>query len=135
VSSRPRRGPTLFLDRNLGGHIVADLLREAEIPFQRHDDVLPSDAPDEDWIELCAQHDWIAVTRDKRIRYRHAEIEAIVASRAAVVVIRSKTATGQSMGALLVAAYPRITRFAADHARPFIVGLDGSGRLRPYELT
>lgn len=44
----------LYLDRNLGNHVIASALREAGHLVEIHDDHLPIDAPDEDWIRLCS---------------------------------------------------------------------------------
>lgn len=44
-----------FLDRNLGKHLIANALREAGHRVEIHDDHLPIDAPDEDWIALVGQ--------------------------------------------------------------------------------
>ena len=68
---------TLFLDRNLGKNIIANRLRSEGIKVEVHDDHLPSDAPDEEWIELVGQRCWVAVTRDRNVRYRGAELAAI----------------------------------------------------------
>lgn len=77
VSSRQPRDTVFFLDRSLGKHVVADALRNAGLAVQVHDDHLPVDAPDVDWIGLVGHRGWIAVTKDKNIRYRTAEIASI----------------------------------------------------------
>ena len=135
MSYRPSPEPlVLYLDRNLGGRIVAGVLGEAGIPFERHADHLPHDAPDEDWIELCARNGWLGVTLDKQIRYRAPEIGAVRAHRARVVVIRAKNATGPMNGEILRKAYPRLERFIAAHPPPLIAGVDRAGNIRSYPL-
>jgi hypothetical protein len=71
--------PELFLDRSLG-RITATGLREAGYVVHLIADHYPDDAsdvPDEEWIaEGCAQG-WVLLTKDKRIRYRAAELEAL----------------------------------------------------------
>ena len=57
VSSKPPPDePTLFLDRSLGKHIIADRLRSEGIKVEVHDDHLPADAPDEDWLALVGRN-------------------------------------------------------------------------------
>jgi len=68
---------SIYLDRNLGKHVIADALREAGATVEIHDDHLPLNAPDEDWIALVGRNSWIAITKDKNIRHRAAEIAAI----------------------------------------------------------
>lgn len=41
ANSKPQREPTLFLDRNLGKHIVANRLRSEGMAVEVHDDHLP----------------------------------------------------------------------------------------------
>ena len=77
ASSKPPPEPTLFLDRNLGKHIIARQLRDAGIAVEVHDDHLPQDAPAEDWIALVGRKGWVAITKDKNVRYRVAELESI----------------------------------------------------------
>lgn len=50
ANSRSQPEPALFLDRNLGKHIIANRLSAEGISFKLHDDLLPLDAPDEEWI-------------------------------------------------------------------------------------
>lgn len=42
---------TFFVDRSLGGRIVADALRAAGAAFVVHDDHFERDAPDQKWLE------------------------------------------------------------------------------------
>lgn len=124
----------LYLDRNLGNHIIANALREAGRRVEIHDDHLPIDAPDEDWIELVGQKDWIAVTKDKNIRYRIGEINAIKFFKARVIVVRAKNATGSDIAELLVCYYERVRRFSLRTPAPFVAGIDRSGSISHYKL-
>lgn len=95
MSSRPQpEEPTLFLDRNLGRGIVANRLRSETINVEIHDDHLPNNAPDEKWIALVERRDWVAVAKNKKIRCRPHELEAIRKHSARIIVIRMKNATG-----------------------------------------
>lgn len=134
MSSRPPpEEPTLFVDRNLGRHIVADRLRSEGMNVEVHDDHLPPDAPDEEWIALVGQAGWVAVTNDKNVRYRAAELASIRRHAARVLVVRTKNATGPDIAALLVAGRRRIARFARNAPAPFVAGITGSGQVKKYE--
>ena len=98
---RPPEELTLFLDRNLGKNIIADRLRSEGITVEVHDDHLPPGAPDEEWIALVGQRDWVAITRDRNVRYRSAELASIEEHSARVVVIRMKNATGPEIAEML----------------------------------
>ena len=123
-----------FLDRNLGKHTIATRLRHEGIKVEVHDDHLPPDAPDREWVELVGRKGWVAVTRDKNIRYRTAEISAVKKYSARVVVIRMKDATGSQMAELLVKERHRIARFVAKTKAPFIAGITRDGPVRVYEI-
>ena len=122
----------LFLDRNLGKHIIAEALRSAGHPVEIHDEHLPVDAPDEDWLRLISSRGWVGVTRDKRIRYRTAEIDAIKEYGARVLVIRAKHQTGSELAEILVKYHSRIQRFVAREKAPFIAGINRSGTILRY---
>ena len=131
-SSWQREEPILFLDRNLGKHIIADRLRSAGMKVEVHDNHLPPDAPDEDWLALVGRMGWVALTKDKNIRYRTAELESIRRNAARIIVIRAKNATGSDIAELLVKGRRRIARVAVKTAAPFVAAIDGSSRVRVY---
>ena len=97
-----------------------------------HDDHLPLDAPDEDWLELVGRNGWVAITKDKNIRYRRGEIQSIRTHRARVLVVRAKNATADAIAELLLKGRNRIVRFVAARGAPFVAGIDRSGRVTPY---
>lgn len=135
ASSRPQPSDVkLYLDRNLGKHVIAEALRAAGIATEVHDDHLPANAPDEEWIALVGRNGWLAVTKDKNIRYRAAELEAVKEHNAKVLVVRAKNATGQGIADILVKAHVRIQRFAQKHPAPFVAGIDSSGRVSLYDI-
>ncbi len=73
--------PEFFLDRSLG-RITATRLREAGHVVHLIADHYPDDAsdvPDEDWIAAGCSRGWVLLTKDKRIRYRAEELEALQA--------------------------------------------------------
>ena len=131
-SSWQREEPILFLDRNLGKHIIADRLRSAGMKVEVHDNHLPPDAPDEDWLALVGRMGWVALTKDKNIRYRTAELESIRRNAARIIVIRAKNATGSDIAELLVKGKRRIARFVAKTVAPFVAAIDGRSRIRVY---
>ena len=135
MNSRQRDDhPVLFIDRNLGRHVVPSALRAAGIPCEIHDDHLPQDAPDEVWLSLVGKEGWVAIGRDKNIRYRSAEKLALQQARARLIVIRAKHATGQDVAELLIAHINRIYRFVDKHDAPFIAGITRDGKITQYHL-
>lgn len=71
--------PEFFLDRSLG-RVTASRLREAGYIVHLIGDYYPDDAsdvPDEEWIAEGCANGWVLLTKDKRIRYRAQELEAL----------------------------------------------------------
>jgi hypothetical protein len=74
------RPPEFFVDRGLGRVVVADAIRErghvvrtmAEVYGDREQQVA-----DEEWLSEAGRRGWIVLTKDRRIRRRRPEIEAI----------------------------------------------------------
>lgn len=135
ANSKLQHEPTLFLDRNLGKHIVANRLRSEGMAVEVHDDHLPPDAPDEDWIALVGRKNWLAITKDRNIRYRTTELEAIRRHSAHVFVIRMKKATGPEIAELLVKGGQRIARFATLTPPPFVAGIYADGTVKAFDIV
>ena len=47
---------------------------------ERHGDHFAPDCPDSDWLAAVSAKGWIALTHDKRIRYKPNELAAVVAT-------------------------------------------------------
>jgi transposase len=133
--SRPE-SLVIFLDECIGGHEIARQLRARD-----HDVRIPNEPggirrglADTDWTRQLANRDWIAVTRDKRIENRAAEILAVTQAKLALFVLR---ASGNLSGAEIVdmidRAAPRMARFLAKHEPPFIAGIYRTGRVKLRE--
>lgn|GEM_PF-3028076 len=78
--SRSQRQLEFFLDRSLGRHRVAHALRAAGWTVRTHHEVFgerDQEVPDVEWLELCGREGLPVLTKDRRLRYRPAEIEAI----------------------------------------------------------
>ena len=131
-SERQHEEPVLFLDRSLGRHVIADALRAAGMKVQVHDDHLPNNAPDEDWIALVGQTGWVALTKDRNIRYRAAELDSVRRHAARIIVIRAKDMTGPEIAELLVKGRSSIAHIATIPA-PLVAGIDRRGRVLRYE--
>jgi hypothetical protein len=78
--------PTYFIDRDLGLRFAADL-KTAGVRVERADDHFKNDTADEVWLPIVANKGWLAVTRDKRIRYSPLALAALMTSGARLFVI------------------------------------------------
>lgn len=58
-----------FTDRDLGKKF-GQILRDAGLTVERHGDHFAHDCPDEEWLQGVGERQWVAITHDRRIRYK-----------------------------------------------------------------
>ena len=78
--SPSQRPPEFFIDRSLGRHRVPEALRGAGWALRTHHEVYgdrDERVADVEWLEFCGRLGLPVLSKDRRIRYRPAEIEAI----------------------------------------------------------
>lgn len=78
--SPSQRPPEFFVDRSLGRHRVPEALRSVGWSLRTHHEIYgerDESVPDVEWLELCGKLDLAVLSKDRRIRYRPAEIDAI----------------------------------------------------------
>jgi hypothetical protein len=105
-------------DRDLGKQFP-EILRSAGLAVERHADHFAPDAADEEWLKVVGQRGWIALTHDRRIRYKPNERDAVMKHRVALLVIVG-TAPFAELARAFVATRSRIEQFLAEHKPPFI---------------
>ena len=93
------------------------------------DDYFEADVPDEEWLRFVGQKGWLAITKDKRIRYRTPALDVIKKEKVKLFIFTRGNLTGTEMAEILTKAIPRIKRFLAKHEPPFIVTMAKSGEL------
>ncbi len=125
-------GPTFFLDRSLGGRIVANALREAGVAVEVHDDHFPQDAPDELWLPEITRRGWVALTRDNAIRKRRLQRHMAAYCGARLFVITGGEMTGADIADALTRLTPGIRKTAQENPAPFIATIQASGRIHVW---
>ena len=98
----PLESTVFFLDRSLGTHIVAGILRKAGATVEVHADHFSPDAPDEEWLTAAGRRGWVVVTQDKRIRFREVERVALRNAGVKAFIVTASRISGAEVGALLV---------------------------------
>jgi hypothetical protein len=107
-----------FTDRDLGKRFP-DILKSAGLTVERHADHFADDTPDEVWLEAVGKRGWIALTHDRRIRYKPNERNAVIRHGAALLVIVG-AAPFPDLAWAFVATLSVIERFLHRHKPPFI---------------
>jgi len=123
-----------FIDEALGSHEIPDALRDAGEAVETHNDIFASGTPDIVWIEYAGKQKRLAITKDKRIRHRSAEIKAIKTYKTKVFRFASGNLRGKEMAEILVKSREKIKNYAASHKGPFIVSLARDGKLNSIDI-
>jgi len=76
-----------------------------------------SEIPDEQWIADGCARGWVLLTKDKRIRYRSHEIQALTTGH--LFCVADGNITFDEMGRRLLAAVPAIRRAVRRSVRGF----------------
>ncbi len=108
---------------------MAAVLRAAGLKVEIHDDHLPQDAEDPEWLTLAGKNNWIVITRDERIRYRRAQMEALRRARVrAFVLVARGNLRAEALAEILLRAVPQIRETVQLKKPPFIAKIwrDGS---------
>ena len=130
MRSRSPRLPSdpLFLDEGLGSKKVADALRSAGATVELHRDHFTPGTPDDEWLPAAAANGWIILSKDRAIRRRANERQAVTDSAARLFVLTSANMTGEEMASAFVAALPRIAKACSAASGPMmkVVHRDGT---------
>lgn len=113
--------PVFFTDRDLGKQFPA-VLAQAGLAVHRHDQHFAPNTPDEAWLQVVGQRGWIALTHDRRIRYKPNELAAVMAHRVALIVVVGRVPFAE-LAQSFVASRSVTEAFITDHAPPYIAKL------------
>jgi hypothetical protein len=107
-----------FTDRDLGKRFP-EILKIGGLAVERHADHFAHDAPDAMWLGAVGERGWIALTHDRRIRYKPNELKSVIEHGVALLVIVGK-APFPDLARAFIATVPVIEGFLARHKPPFI---------------
>lgn len=133
-SSKPLDDVVFFIDRSLGRKAVAEALRQAGEKVEVHDDHLPQDAKDEEWLRYVGSRSWVALTQDDRIRFHYHERMALLQANVRTFVLTAKGLRGEQNGAIIAKALPAIRRILLKHPGPFIARISRGADVVLFEL-
>lgn len=126
--------PEFFLDRSLGGRDVAEALRRAGWNVRTHLEVYgdrDQNVEDIEWLALCGREGWPALTMDRRIRYRPAEISALRRHFVKAFALTSGNLTAAAQAERFVRNGPRIHAACADPG-PFLYAVQATQVVRIF---
>lgn len=133
-SSKPLDDIVFFIDRSLGRKAVAEALRRIGEKVEIHDDHLPQDAKDEDWLRYVGARNWVALTQDDRIRFHYHERLALLQANVRTFVLTAKSLRGEQNGVVIAKALPTIRRILLKYQGPFIAKISRGSDVTLFQL-
>ena len=125
---RPREAPVFFIDHCLGTEKVAQRLRTEGVDARVLVDAgFSANSEDVDWLPVVAAKGWAILTKDKRIRRRAIERQAIHESGAGAFILSASGLGGDAIADALVRALPRMIQVWNQRERPFIATVNARG--------
>jgi hypothetical protein len=92
-----------------------------------HEDHFEEDADDETWISEVGQREWVVLTKDKAIRTRPIERQAVATAKVRMFRLSSGNMTGEEMGRVFLNNLLKMGRFIKNHPPPFIASVSERG--------
>lgn len=120
-----------FVDRSLGRRAIPDALRDAGARIELHDDHFSQDAQDQVWLTEVGKRDWVVLTKDKHIRYRAVETNALISAKVRAFVLTARgDLTGAEIGQIFVKALPAMRRICETGRGPIVAHVSRDGTVR-----
>ena len=120
----------IFFDRSIPKS-VAEALKLVRSDVRWLEDEFRHDVRDANWLQEIGSRGWLVIGRDRRIRYRPAEKQAIIDHRVGYFCItQDANPTRWEYLRLIVTTLDAMERLFATIERPFIYGVYKDGTLR-----
>jgi hypothetical protein len=124
---------TFFIDRCLGKKLIVQVLREAGITVEIHDDHFPANALDVDWLPQIGQRGWVILTKDSRISKNKLERMAVANANVRMFTLASQRLSGEDMANIFLSAIVKMQNFVRKNQAPFIAKIYRDGRLEMWK--
>ena len=73
-----------------------------------------------EWLPFVGRRQWVVITKDKRIKRRYFERQALINAGVRAFVLGSGNLTGEAIAKVLAAAMPEMLKLIAKQEPPFI---------------
>jgi hypothetical protein len=124
-----RKSHPLFLDRNQGNKIMPAALRDAGLHVVAHSEHFPHNEPDHLWIPACAAQGWIIVTADQRIETDPLNRQAVIDSRARILLLSENQHRAIAWAAAIIVSQRHIYERILSVDGPCVLPLKLTGNL------
>jgi hypothetical protein len=132
--SVPPSGPTFYVDESIYSRVLIASLVAGGATIERVGIAVPFGSDDETWLEVVGKGGWIALTRDKRIRYRTLEKQALVLHGVGAFTFNGGNATARTTADRVLNLFPKMTEIALSEPKPFLYTFGVHGPLARARL-
>jgi hypothetical protein len=133
ANSQPQRSSsdvTILVDECLGRYAVPEALKAAGAQVLLHSQMFPPGIEDEDWLRALANRpDLSVISKDRQIRKRTLELDAVIAGRVRLFILTTAGMTSREQAEAFVRALRRILR-CSQQPGPFVAVVTASGAVR-----
>lgn len=120
----------IYLDENhCNNRSILAVLKDAGIRVERHLDHFARGTPDEEWLPLVGESNWVLLTTDKRIRYRANEKQAVIRHKVRMFYFSKNDMSGHQIASALQKALPEIKKHCARQPPPFFAAIARTGEV------
>ncbi len=121
----------IFVDRSIPRAVAQELRRISDEAVIFLDERFPPDTPDREWLAVAGREGWLVISRDKRMRRRPGEREAIRANSVGCFILGwRKNLTRAEYVEVLARSLHEMQALFADTPRPFIYVVNAAGGMR-----
>jgi hypothetical protein len=124
---------TFFIDRSIGGRIVAGALQAQGELVEAHDAHFDKKAPDVEWLATVGSRGWVVISKDDRIRLNELERQALIAADVAAFILGRSDLTGPQMAKIVVTALSAMKRALRRFPPPLIARISARGEVSVFE--
>ena len=80
------------------------------------------------WLAEAGKRGWVVLTKDKHLRYRAVETNALMSAKVRAFVLTARgDLSGAEIGQIFVKALPRMRILCATDSRPFVAHVSRNG--------
>ena len=121
----------IFIDRSIPRSVAEELRRVSDEPVIYLDERFPPATPDREWLAVAGREGWLVISRDKRIRRRPGERDAIRGNRVGCFILGwRKNLTREEYVGILAGSLDEMRALFAETPRPFIYVVNAAGGMR-----
>lgn len=128
-SSGPLEGLTFLVDESVGAKILPAVLESLGAQVLTVAATFGQGAPDVEWLTAAGPKGWIVIPRDRMIRKRPLELQALRTAGVRAFAFSGGDQTADAMGELLRLRAVKMANICRSEPAPFLYTITAAGKL------